>query len=109
MFGYRIQGYKAYPICEEDTSLFRIRGKTCYMGHRRYLCPDHKWCNNKEYDCIIERRFPPIMLSGDDILPKFEKVWKCRPSKNDKVVKEEKQRMNYVGYKHEINWKHKRI
>ena len=79
--GYRTQGYKACPICEEDTSSFRIRGKTCYMGHHRYLCPDHKWRNNKEYDSRIKRRSPPIMFSGDNILPKLEKLWKCRLGK----------------------------
>ena len=79
------------------------------MGHHRYLCPSHKWHNNKEYDGTIERCYPPIMLSGDDILPKLEKLWKCRPGKNDKVVKEEKQRMNDVGYKDETNWKRKSI
>ncbi|XP_062118305.1 uncharacterized protein LOC133831919 [Humulus lupulus] len=40
--GYSNQGYKAFPICEDDTSSFQIRGKTCFMGHRRYLCPDHQ-------------------------------------------------------------------
>ncbi|XP_062119373.1 uncharacterized protein LOC133833132 [Humulus lupulus] len=48
--GYSTQGYKACPVCEDDTSSFRIRGKTCFMGHRRYLCLNHQWRNDMEYD-----------------------------------------------------------
>ncbi|XP_062114583.1 uncharacterized protein LOC133825688 [Humulus lupulus] len=76
--GYSTQGYKACPVCEDDTSSFRIRGKTCVMGHRRYLCPNHQWCNDMEYDGTIERRSPPRILTGDEILDKLKGVWKCR-------------------------------
>ncbi|XP_070053613.1 uncharacterized protein [Nicotiana tomentosiformis] len=39
------------------------------MGHRRFLPLNHKWRNDKEsFDGTKERRLPPKMLSGDDIL-----------------------------------------
>ncbi|XP_062114775.1 uncharacterized protein LOC133826204 [Humulus lupulus] len=76
--GYSTQGYKACPVCEDDTSSFRIRGKTCFMGHRRYLCPNHQWRNDMEYDGTIERRSPPRILTGDEILDKLKGVWKCK-------------------------------
>ncbi|XP_062074910.1 uncharacterized protein LOC133778915 [Humulus lupulus] len=79
--GYSTQGYKACPVCEDDTSSFRIRRKTCFMGHCRYLCPNHQWRNDMEYDGTIERRSPPRFLTGDEILDKLKGVWKCRAAK----------------------------
>ncbi|XP_062103806.1 uncharacterized protein LOC133814920 [Humulus lupulus] len=76
--GYSTQGYKARPVCEDDTSSFRIRGKTCFMGHRRYLCSNHQWRNDMEYDGTIEWHSPPRILTGNEILDKLKGVWKCR-------------------------------
>nr|XP_009791293.1 PREDICTED: uncharacterized protein LOC104238594 [Nicotiana sylvestris]XP_009791294.1 PREDICTED: uncharacterized protein LOC104238594 [Nicotiana sylvestris] len=39
------------------------------MGHRRFLPLDHKWRNDKEsFDGTKERRLPPKILFGEDIL-----------------------------------------
>ncbi|XP_062104239.1 uncharacterized protein LOC133815411 [Humulus lupulus] len=107
--GYSTQGYKACPVCEDDTSSFRIRGKTCFMGHRRYLCPNHQWRNDMEYDGTIERRSPPRILTGDEILDKLKGVWKCRAGKNDKIIKDDKQQMKDACYENNTNWRRKSI
>ncbi|XP_062080309.1 uncharacterized protein LOC133785063 [Humulus lupulus] len=107
--GYSTQGYKACPVCEDDTSSFRIRGKICFMGHRRYLCPNHQWRNDMEYDGTIERRSPPKILSGDEILDKLKGVWKCRAGKNDKIIKDDKQKMKDACYENNTNWRRKSI
>ncbi|XP_062112702.1 uncharacterized protein LOC133823866 [Humulus lupulus] len=107
--GYSTQGYKACPVCEDDTSSFRIRGKTCFMGHRRYLCLNHQWRNDMEYDGTIERRSPPRILTGDEILDKLKGVWKCRAGKNDKIIKDDKQQMKDACYENNMNWRRKSI
>nr|XP_009791250.1 PREDICTED: uncharacterized protein LOC104238556 [Nicotiana sylvestris]XP_009791251.1 PREDICTED: uncharacterized protein LOC104238556 [Nicotiana sylvestris]XP_009791252.1 PREDICTED: uncharacterized protein LOC104238556 [Nicotiana sylvestris]XP_009791253.1 PREDICTED: uncharacterized protein LOC104238556 [Nicotiana sylvestris]XP_009791254.1 PREDICTED: uncharacterized protein LOC104238556 [Nicotiana sylvestris]XP_009791255.1 PREDICTED: uncharacterized protein LOC104238556 [Nicotiana sylvestris] len=39
------------------------------MGHKRFLPLDHKWRNDKEsFDGTKERRLPPKILSGEDII-----------------------------------------
>ncbi|XP_062116199.1 uncharacterized protein LOC133830278 [Humulus lupulus] len=107
--GYSTQGYKACPVCEDDMSSFRIRGKTCFMGHRRYLCPNHQWRNDMEYDGTIERRSPPRILTADEILDKLKGVWKCRAGKNDKIIKDDKQQMKDACYENNTNWRRKSI
>nr|XP_016473713.1 PREDICTED: uncharacterized protein LOC107795561 [Nicotiana tabacum] len=43
--------------------------KQCYMGHRHFLPLNHKWRNDKQsFDGTKERRLPPNILSGEDIL-----------------------------------------
>ncbi|XP_062099714.1 uncharacterized protein LOC133805548 [Humulus lupulus] len=106
---YSTQGYKACPICQDDTSSFRIRRKICFMGHRRYLCLNHECRNDREYDGTTERRLPPIILTGDEILDKLKGVWTCRPGKNDKIIKNDKQQMNDARYENKTNWKRKSI
>ncbi|XP_062113910.1 uncharacterized protein LOC133824907 [Humulus lupulus] len=107
--GYSTQGYKACPVCEDDTSSFRLRGKTCFMGHRRYLCPNHQWRNDMEYDGTIEQRSPPRILTGDEILDKLKGVWKCRAGKNDKIIKDDKEQMKDACYENNTNWRRKSI
>ncbi|XP_062099915.1 uncharacterized protein LOC133805775 [Humulus lupulus] len=107
--GYSTQGYKACPVCEDDTSSFRIRGQICFMGHRRYLCLNHQWHNDMEYDGTIEWRSPPRILTGDEILDKLKGVWKCRAGKNDKIIKDDKQQMKDACYENNTNWSRKSI
>ncbi|XP_062100451.1 uncharacterized protein LOC133806357 [Humulus lupulus] len=107
--GYSTQGYKDCHVCDDDTSSFRIRGKTCFMGHRRYLCPNHQWRNDMEYDGTIERRSPPRILTGDEILDKLKGVWKCRAGKNDKIIKDDKQQMKDACYENNTNLRRKSI
>ncbi|KAM6545672.1 hypothetical protein CsatB_026408 [Cannabis sativa] len=107
--GYSTQGYKACPVCEDDTSSFRVRGKISYMGHRQYLCVEHQWRNDKEYDGTIETRNPPQELTSDEILTKLDGMWKCRSGKNVDIVKDDQNQMKNAGYENKANWRRKSI
>ncbi|RVW49583.1 hypothetical protein CK203_076745 [Vitis vinifera] len=48
--GWSTKGYKACPVCNEDTSSLGIRSKICYMGHRRFLPLDHGWRRSRQHD-----------------------------------------------------------
>uniref|UniRef100_A0A151UG77 Transposase-associated domain-containing protein n=2 Tax=Cajanus cajan TaxID=3821 RepID=A0A151UG77_CAJCA len=41
--GYNVKGHKAFPICEEETCYHQLLNwkKTIYLGHRRFLKPNH--------------------------------------------------------------------
>ena len=41
--GWSTNGYKACPTYKEDTTSVRLRDKLSYIGHRRFLPPDHLW------------------------------------------------------------------
>ena len=60
--GWSTHGYKACPICNEDTTSFRIRDRIAYAGHRRFLHKNHPWRKDKNYDGKIEQR-PPLKCS----------------------------------------------
>ncbi|XP_076886208.1 uncharacterized protein LOC143536000 [Bidens hawaiensis] len=49
LLGYSTKGYKACPVCEDDTSSIRLKNcrKIVYMGHRRFLPPSHRYRNKK--------------------------------------------------------------
>jgi hypothetical protein len=69
--GWSTKGFLACPNCHKDTCSERLyHGKKwCYMGHRRFLEPDHKWrVNRTSFNKRAERRPPPIPLSGHDVL-----------------------------------------
>ncbi|XP_075097586.1 uncharacterized protein LOC107787862 [Nicotiana tabacum] len=65
------KGKLACPCCNKEISSIRLENgkKQCYMGHRRFLPLNHKWRNDKQsFDGAKERRLPPKVLSGEDIL-----------------------------------------
>ena len=69
--GYSVKGGKACPVCEDETVDMWLRNckKTVYMGHRRFLPPNHPYRRNvKDFNGNIEmgrdRGFP---LSGTQV------------------------------------------
>nr|XP_016454527.1 PREDICTED: uncharacterized protein LOC107778742 [Nicotiana tabacum] len=69
--GWSTKGKLACPCCNKETSSIRLENgkKQYYMGHRLFLPLNHKWRNDKEsFDGTKERRLPPEILSGEDIL-----------------------------------------
>ncbi|GJW24964.1 hypothetical protein Tco_0038775 [Tanacetum coccineum] len=57
--GWSGQGYRAYPICNEDTPYVRVLGKTAYIGHRRFLKKPHKRRRSLEFNGETENEDPP--------------------------------------------------
>ena len=107
--GYSTSGYKACPTCADKTSSSHVRRGISFMGHHRYLPPNHPWRKRKEYNGKIEMGMPPEILSGDEILERLNSIWKGVPGKNEKVLKIEKRRMREEGYTNDTNWKRKSI
>ncbi|KAL4034963.1 hypothetical protein IC575_003637 [Cucumis melo] len=65
-----VKGYKACPICEEETSSIRLPHgkKNAYMRHRKYLPSHHPYRRQKkEFDGNQEHGTPPLPLSGETI------------------------------------------
>ena len=65
------KGMLACPNCNDEICSIRLLNgkKQCYMGHRRFLPPDHKWRENKRcFDGRRELRAPPRNISGADVL-----------------------------------------
>ncbi|XP_027124240.1 uncharacterized protein [Coffea arabica] len=67
--GWSTSGYKACPCCLNDAASQRLRGKICFMGHRRFLNHDHPWRKQKaQFDGTIETRSKPKEFSGEHVL-----------------------------------------
>ncbi|XP_040369557.1 uncharacterized protein LOC121051349 [Rosa chinensis] len=69
--GYSTKGYKACPVCMEETDSIRLHhgNKECFMGHRRWLPIEHKyrrWRNS--FNGLPEHRGRPTVMSGTDCL-----------------------------------------
>ena len=85
------KGYQTCPICMEDNSLFRIRGKISFMGHRRYLPKNHIQHRSKLHDKKVERRAPLVVLIRHDIFEQLDSlefpIMSKHPSLEDKKRK----------------------
>ena len=75
--GWSTKGEYACPVCAFDkTSKWLDHGrKWCYMGHRRWLEPNHSSREDtRSFDGHQDLRQAPIPLSGDDILNQLKGV-----------------------------------
>ena len=71
--GYSVKGYKACPICEENTFSHYLKHsrKVCYMGHRKFLPRIHYFRTWKNaFDGEHEFGLPPEPLTGKEVLNK---------------------------------------
>jgi len=55
--------------CNFDTTPKKIKGKFCFMNHRRCLNAGHKFrlCRSR-FDGSVENRNPPLRISGTNVL-----------------------------------------
>ncbi|KAA0043012.1 transposase [Cucumis melo var. makuwa] len=79
--GCSVKGYKACPICGEETSSIRLPHgkKNAYMGHRKYLPRHHPYRRQKKaFDGNQEHGTPPLPLSGETIYNRLkDKTFPC--------------------------------
>ncbi|WMV09410.1 hypothetical protein MTR67_002795 [Solanum verrucosum] len=104
--GWSTKGKMACPCCNKDTSSIRLTNskKQCFMGHRRYLSKNHKWRNDKDsFDGTIEKRPPPKMCSGIEILNQVQDLEGLQLSKDPK------KRKKISHEKRKDNWNKKSI
>ena len=69
--GYSVKGYKACPICGNDTCSERLKHgkKICYMGHRRFLPQAHQFRKQrKNFNGRPEHEKASQPLTGVQIL-----------------------------------------
>lgn len=70
-------GEVACPDCHLETCSLRLTkgGKSCYVGHRRFLDANHRLRSDaKSFDVTTEFRAAPSLLSGEDILRRTEHI-----------------------------------
>lgn len=68
--GWSTKGYLACPIChyETDSDYLKHSKKICYMYHRKFLDPTHKWrFDKRRFNGQVELRESPSILTGVDI------------------------------------------
>ncbi|KAA0054271.1 hypothetical protein E6C27_scaffold131G002270 [Cucumis melo var. makuwa] len=84
--GCSVKGYKACPICGEETSSIRLphEKKNAYMEHRKYLPSHHPYKRQKKaFDGNQEHGTPPLPLSGETIYNRLkDKTFPCGKSKD---------------------------
>ncbi|TYK24338.1 transposase [Cucumis melo var. makuwa] len=73
--GCCVKGYKACPICGDNTNSIRLRHgkKIAYLGHRRFLARDHPYRRQKKsFNGKKELGTIPEPLSGEDVYLKLK-------------------------------------
>jgi len=61
----------AFPLCNYDSQSpwLRYGRKFSYIGHRRFLDSDHKFCRQKKsFDGHVNMRSAPIIVSRGEIM-----------------------------------------
>ncbi|XP_063939737.1 uncharacterized protein LOC135148446 [Daucus carota subsp. sativus] len=92
--GWSTKGYLGCPECHYETSSTYLKHsrKVCYMSHRKFLPPDHKFrLDTKRFNGEVETNLCPEPLSGNFIiklLGKFRNNFGKMKEKNiiDKIL-----------------------
>ncbi|CAL9010951.1 unnamed protein product [Prunus brigantina] len=73
--GCVVKGYKACPICGNDTPSHRLKNghKICYIGHRKWLPINHPYRRQRAaFNGKPEYGTPPEPLTGEEVLHMVE-------------------------------------
>ncbi|CAL9020284.1 unnamed protein product [Prunus brigantina] len=73
--GCVVKGYKACPICGDDTPSHRLKNghKICYIGHRKWLPINHPYRRQRAaFNGKPEYSTPPEPLTGEEVLHMVE-------------------------------------
>ncbi|CAM8956313.1 unnamed protein product [Rhodiola kirilowii] len=66
--GLKTKGYKACPLCLDESDATHIWGRMSYQGHQRWLPRNHEWrFAAHRFNGRIEIRDPPTSFSGPHI------------------------------------------
>ncbi|TYK26336.1 uncharacterized protein E5676_scaffold2256G00130 [Cucumis melo var. makuwa] len=99
--GWSTKRYQACPICMGDRSSFGIRGRISFMGHRRYLPQNHVWRRSRIHDGKVERKAPPVVMNGHEILKQLDQLESPVMSKHPSIHDKKRKRA--------LNWTKKSI
>ncbi|KAL6279600.1 hypothetical protein ACE6H2_016481 [Prunus campanulata] len=75
--GCVVKGYKACPICGDDTPSHRLKNghKICYIGHRKWLPINHPYRRQRAaFNGKPEYGMPPEPLTGEEVLHMVEDI-----------------------------------
>ncbi|KAI5335215.1 hypothetical protein L3X38_025348 [Prunus dulcis] len=89
--GCVVKGYKARPICGDDTPSHRSKNgpKICYIGHRKWLPINHPYQRQRAaFNGKPEYGTPPEPLHGEEVLRIVEDINYIWGSKNGGSVGE---------------------
>ncbi|KAL4030764.1 hypothetical protein IC575_009016 [Cucumis melo] len=99
--GWSTKGYQTCPICMSDRSSFGIRGRISFMGHRCYLPQNHVWRRSRLHDGKVERKAPPVVMNGHEILEQLDQLEFSVMSKHPSIQDKKRKRA--------LNWTKKSI
>ncbi|XP_074336893.1 uncharacterized protein LOC141674065 [Apium graveolens] len=94
--GWSTNGYLGYSVCHYETSSLYLKHskKVCYMNHRKFLEPNHKWrFDKKRFNGEIEMGMSPSILSGlevEELLTGFQNQFGAAKQKKGRKKKGEK-------------------
>ncbi|XP_040994342.1 uncharacterized protein LOC121240884 [Juglans microcarpa x Juglans regia] len=97
--GWSTKGKMAFPTCNlEIDSLWHVHGrKHCYMGHRRWLVPDHSWRRKKNaFNGKEEHRLQPKMKAGQALMEQLHEVSNVQVGKSTKKRKRMPNELNWT-------------
>jgi hypothetical protein len=100
------KGKFACPYCHKNTEYIWLKygSKHCYMGHRCFLCMNHRWRKNKiSFNNMVETRESPVPLTDKQVLQQYESFEQV---KFGKMSKKRKQREKEARWH---NWRKKSI
>ncbi|XP_060961811.1 uncharacterized protein LOC133032017 [Cannabis sativa] len=104
MSGWSTKGYMACPTCNEHTPSIGLNSKIGYVGHRRFLEMSDPRRRSKKYNGKPEKRAPPPVLTGDDILSQLDRIPLTLPGKHKQFGGVKRKRSS-----EELNWSKKSI
>ncbi|XP_060966714.1 uncharacterized protein LOC133035059 [Cannabis sativa] len=99
MSGWSTKGYMACPTCNEHTPSIGLNSKIGYVGHRRFLEMSDPRRRSKKYNGKPEKRAPPPVLTGDDILSQLDRIPLTLPGKHKQFGGVKRKRSS-----EELNW-----
>ena len=80
MSGRTTQGYPACLHCDKDPLSYSIKHKLCYIGHHRFLPPDHLWWTKSDLRNVHEeKQHQPESFAPAELEAELEKVRHIKP------------------------------
>ncbi|XP_042972744.1 uncharacterized protein LOC122304538 [Carya illinoinensis] len=97
--GWSTKGKMACPHCTSDTnSQWLVYGrKHCYMGHRRWLAPDHSWRRKKNaFNGHEEHQLQPSRVEGEELLQQLSQLSHVQFGKSSSKRKRSPNHLNWT-------------
>ncbi|KAF5443124.1 hypothetical protein F2P56_035712 [Juglans regia] len=99
--GWSTKGKLACPSCNvgTDSMWLKYGRKHCYMGHRRFLPPDHMWRMRKHlFNGRENQRMPPRILEGADVVAQLQMIGNVQFGKSGRKRKRTAEELNWTKY-----------